>query len=350
MFGLAKVSDDAQTDYPVGSHIRERDWHILVGFWHPIAFAHEIAERPIAARLLDVPLVIYRTASGIAVARDRCPHRGARLSDGRIIDDQLVCPMHGLHFAGDGRCTRIPSVADPAFPIPSRFRLTTYQATMRYGIVWVCLKDAPLWPLPEWEGLRDPALRTVYMPPFTWQTSAGRHVENFNDLAHFPWVHGGSFGNSVVTPVPPYQVRQTNYGLTFDFPYTEGVNRFPDTAGIGKTTRDVVYTFELTYPFSSLIKVAPIGSDFVHYFGDAACPVSARESRIFQICTDTTGDPDPAYWIKDSLAIVVEDQPLVEGQEPGNLPLDLRQEIHIPADRLSIAYRKALVEKFGLGA
>lgn len=350
MFGSAKAGDAGQRDYPAGSQIGERDWHILAGFWHPIAFAHEVGERPVAAMLLDVPLVIYRTSAGVSVARDRCPHRGARLSGGRIIDDRLVCPMHGLHFAGDGRCTRIPSIADPSFPIPPKVRLAACASALRYGIVWVCLKEAPLWPLPEWEGLSDPALKTIHVPPFTWRASAGRHVENFNDIAHFPWVHGGSFGSTEATPVPPYELRHTNYGLAFDFPYREGVNRFPDAAGAGKTVRDVVYTYELTYPFSTLIKVAPVGSDFVHYFGDAVCPVSARESRIFQVLTDTTGDPDPAYWIKDSVAIVVEDQPLVEGQEPAFLPLDLRQEIHIPADRLSIAYRKALVEKFGLGA
>jgi phenylpropionate dioxygenase-like ring-hydroxylating dioxygenase large terminal subunit len=349
MFGPTSQVDSANSRYPAGSGIREPDWHILAGFWHPVAFAHEVADRPVGARLLDVPLVVYRTGSGIAVARDRCPHRGARLSQGRVSDDRLICPMHGLHFAGDGRCTRIPSIADPSFPIPPKFRLSACRTTLRYGIVWACLKDEPIWPLPEWEGIGDPALKPVFVPPFTWRASAGRHVENFNDLAHFPWVHGGSFGHSDIAPVPPYEVRRTSYGLAFDYPYTEGVNRFPDAAGAGRATRDVVYGYELTFPFATLIKVAPVGSDYVHYFGDAVCPVSAGESRIFQVCTDTTGDPDPAYWIKDSLAIVEEDAPLVEAQEPAALPLDLRQEIHIPADRLSIAYRRALVETFGLG-
>ncbi len=39
-----------------------------------------------------------------------------------------------------------------------------------------------------------------------------------------------------------------------------------------------------------------------------------------------------------------------EGQRPAELPLDLRAEMHIPADRMSIEYRRALATKFGLGA
>ena len=66
--------------------------------------------------------------------------------------------------------------------------------------------------------------------------------------------------------------------------------------------------------------------------------------------TDTTGDPDPALWTHDAHVINAEDKPMVEEQHPEDLPLDLRDEIHIPADRLSIEYRRALVSKFGLGA
>ncbi|MFO1060743.1 MAG: Rieske 2Fe-2S domain-containing protein [Dongiaceae bacterium] len=348
MFLPARSGTSGPEERPRDSAIGESDWHVLAGFWHPVAFAHELADRPLAARLLDVPLVLWRTAAGVHAARDLCPHRGARLSAGWVRDGQLVCPMHGLHYAGDGACTRIPSIPDPAPPIPPKLRLATYRCVEHLGLVWVCLKEQPIWPLPHWDGIADPALKKVAMPVFAWRSSAARHLENFNDVAHFPWVHGGSFGAPGEAVMPHYEVRQEPYGLSFAFPYREGVNRFPDAAGAGLDRRDVVYTYELTYPFATLIKVAPVGSDFVHYFADAASPVSATECRIFQICTDTTGDPDPDYWIRDSLAIVVEDQPLVEAQPPF-LPLDLRQEIHIPADRLSLAWRRGLVERFGMG-
>ncbi|MDE2750993.1 MAG: hypothetical protein OXI83_00310, partial [Gemmatimonadota bacterium] len=45
-----------------------------------------------------------------------------------------------------------------------------------------------------------------------------------------------------------------------------------------------------------------------------------------------------------------EDVVIVEGQCPEAVPLNLAAEVHIPADKLSIRYRRDLVEMFGLGA
>ena len=132
-------------------------------------------------------------------------------------------------------------------------------------------------------------------------------------------------------------------------PYKELGNRFPD----GKDdleNREVIYRYELTFPFSSLLEVEVQDSDFVHYITDTICPISAQVSGIFQIMTDNSGNPDEDYWTKDALSINDEDRPVVESQSPEELPLDLREEVHIPADRMSIEYRKALANKFGLGA
>ena len=110
-----------------------------------------------------------------------------------------------------------------------------------------------------------------------------------------------------------------------------------------------MYTYEMTFPFSTLIIVDPKGSDFVHYFADAVCPVSANETRLFQQLTDTTGKPDAEYWIKDSQQILIEDKPLVESQS-AQMPLVSGPELHhMPADRWSIKYRQQLLERFGLG-
>ena len=95
--------------------------------------------------------------------------------------------------------------------------------------------------------------------------------------------------------------------------------------------------------------VEPVDSDYRMFFGDAVCPVSATECRIFQMATDTTGNPDVEFWQRDTLTINREDRPLVESQQPQSLPLNVRDEMHIPADRMSIAYRRALVAQLGLG-
>ena len=55
--------------------------------------------------ILDESIVIYRTADGTAVAlRDRCCHRFAPLSMGRIEGDDIRCMYHGFKFAPSGKC------------------------------------------------------------------------------------------------------------------------------------------------------------------------------------------------------------------------------------------------------
>jgi len=345
---LPADSSKYKTPVPRDTEIRPSDWLILSSFWHPVAFAHDVGEAPVTARLLDVDLVIYRTTAGISVARDVCPHRGTRLSRGKIIDDMLVCPMHGLHFDGVGQCRKIPSIADPNAHIPPSFRLQSVKSEIKYGIVWACLSGVPIWPLPHWDAIGNQDLKKVYFPAETWKTSPGRHVENFNDLTHFPWVHINSFGGDANEPVPAYEVQHTDYGLTFHVPYHEGFNRFPD--GVPGDTREVTYRYELTFPFTTLLIIAPRDSNYAQFFVDVASPVSAHETLIFQLFTDTTGDPDVELWRRDQQTINGEDITLVEEQHPKDLPLDVRDELNIPADRMSIEYRRALVGKFGLGA
>ncbi|MBT6287394.1 MAG: aromatic ring-hydroxylating dioxygenase subunit alpha [Oceanospirillales bacterium] len=334
-------------DLPRNCTFEESDWRILAAMWHPVAFTHEIEDKPVKARLLDVDLVVYRTSEGVSVARDICPHRGTRLSAGWVQDDVLVCPMHGLQFDHSGACTKIPCIGDPNAKIPPKLRLFSVLTEERYGVVFACLSGEPSHPLPVWEGFGDDSLEKIFVPSGTWNAAASRHVENFNDVAHFPWVHKESFGGYESDPIPPYKVNKTDYGLSFDLPYLEQGNRFPDD--VESEDRHVTYHYELTLPFSTLLVIGPNDSDYRQYFADTVCPVSAHETRIFQIVTDTTGKPDHDYLIKESLQINDEDKPMVEGQRPEDLPLDLTEEIHIPADRMSVEYRRALA-KLGLGA
>lgn len=349
MFLTTDHSSQVNTGFPRHCSFREHDWQILASFWHPVAFVHDIKDKPVAAKLLDVNLVIYRTGAGITVAKDQCAHRGVKLSLGRVQDDLLICPMHGLHYDGGGVCRKIPSIADPTAKIPDKLRLRTYRSEERYGLLWVCLKDEPAWPLPYWRHLEDPVYQPNYVPPGNWQVSAGRHVENFNDVAHFPWVHGATFGGGMDASYPLYQVQHTDYGLNFRMPYLELLNRFPDGRD-DLQQREVVYSYELTFPFSTLLEVAVKESDYILVILDTVCPISARESGIFQITADNFGNPNPTEQVQETLAINDEDQPLVESQYPYELPLDLREEINIPADRMSLEYRKALASKFNLGA
>ncbi len=53
---------------------------------------------PCAARAADVDLVVVRIGDEVHVLSGRCPHRGARLADGFVDGNDLVCRSHGWDF------------------------------------------------------------------------------------------------------------------------------------------------------------------------------------------------------------------------------------------------------------
>lgn len=91
--------------------------------WHPVAFATEVADRPVHADLLGEPLVVWRRADGTPrVMSDLCVHRGTALSLGWVKGDELVCAYHGWRYGADGRCVAIPQKEDPA-AVPAKARV-----------------------------------------------------------------------------------------------------------------------------------------------------------------------------------------------------------------------------------
>jgi phenylpropionate dioxygenase-like ring-hydroxylating dioxygenase large terminal subunit len=155
--------------------------------WHPVAFASEVADRPVHADLLGEPLVVWRGAGGaVRVMSDLCVHRGTALSLGRIAGEELVCAYHGWRYGGDGRCVAIPQKPDPAV-VPARARVRAFRVQERYGLIWTALEE-PRWPLPEVGELENGEWVTVAAGPYRWRCDAARQVENFTDFGHFPWV------------------------------------------------------------------------------------------------------------------------------------------------------------------
>ena len=77
--------------------------------WYPLTWSRNVTRKLAAQRVLGIDLVVYRTESGDAVALDDvCPHRLAPLSMGKLKGDAVECGYHGMTFAADGRCIRIP--------------------------------------------------------------------------------------------------------------------------------------------------------------------------------------------------------------------------------------------------
>lgn len=110
--------------------------------WYVACLSRQLKKQPLARVMLNQPVVLYRDASGAPHAlADRCPHRHAPLSEGRVTDGMIQCPYHGWRFDGDGHCQEIPGSNKPADK-PNR-RVPSLRAREQDGLVWVALSAEP---------------------------------------------------------------------------------------------------------------------------------------------------------------------------------------------------------------
>lgn len=329
---------------PEGCTFTAGDWAVLAGYWHPVCFSSDLtAGKPLAVKLLDEDLALYRAGGRVVAARDLCLHRGVPISLGWVEDNEIVCAYHGFRYGADGQCTRVP--AQPGAAIPRKLCLETFLTEERYGVIWVCLSGTPKLPLPDWPELEDSALKQLQLGPDLWKCAAARHTENFTDLAHLSWLHVGTFGNRDRPEVPPYEVETTPTGLHFEADY----DRYSiDQRDGAEALERIHYTYDLTLPFYTRLKIRfPDGHHFNLF--NMPSPCSARASNIlFRLTRDFDVSGPDEVTLDIQRGVLAEDRPIVEAQRPEKLPLDLSEEFHIRCDRFSTYYRKALVQ-IGLG-
>ncbi|WP_165191621.1 aromatic ring-hydroxylating dioxygenase subunit alpha [Caulobacter soli] len=156
--------------------------------WYMAGWVSELDADKSTARILNEPLVLYRTAAGRWVAfEDLCPHKLVPLSFGKRIGDCLRCGYHGLKFDEDGRCVEIPGQAI----IPPSVRVRTYPAVEKHGGVWIWMGDperADEGALPAIIGEGDAGYQ-VFSQTTDIDGSARMLWDNLLDLTHIPFLH-----------------------------------------------------------------------------------------------------------------------------------------------------------------
>jgi nitrite reductase/ring-hydroxylating ferredoxin subunit len=118
--------------------------------WWPVALSAALGDKPIAVRLSDLNLALYRDDSGTARSvLDRCPHRRMPLSLGRITDDGLIqCGYHGWSFDGTGSCQRIPNFRPGERP-SGRMAVDAFAIAERAGMILIHTGGEPAADLPD---------------------------------------------------------------------------------------------------------------------------------------------------------------------------------------------------------
>jgi phenylpropionate dioxygenase-like ring-hydroxylating dioxygenase large terminal subunit len=305
---------------------------VLLDDWHVVAYAPDLLEgKPVAARLLEEDLVLWRVGETVHAWRDLCMHRGTRLSLGVVRDETLICPYHGWTYNEEGQCVRYP--AHPSQAPSAKARVKVYQARVRYDWVWVSLgnptRDVP--EFPEWE---EAAFRKIHCGPYPYKAGGPRAIENFLDVTHFPFVHAGLLGDPQYPEVNDYEVEITSEGITAkDITVWQ-----PDPDGSGRGAQ-VTYTYKVFRPLTAYFVKSSEGPRFAMIF--TVTPVSETSSIAWAYVAmdyDYGEESDEQVRAFED-TVTWQDIPIVESQRPEMLPLDLQAELHLRSDRTAIAYR-----------
>jgi phenylpropionate dioxygenase-like ring-hydroxylating dioxygenase large terminal subunit len=164
--------------------------------WYAACRGDELLEAPIARTILDLPLVLYRDASGVAFALlDRCAHRNAPLSLGSVDSaGHLACPYHGWRFDGSGACRGIPGLT-AGNPANAGRRVPAFAACEQDGFIWVFAREGA-----DPKGLAPPRIPHIddadyltVIREYDVECTMHAALENALDVPHTAFVHRGDF-------------------------------------------------------------------------------------------------------------------------------------------------------------
>jgi phenylpropionate dioxygenase-like ring-hydroxylating dioxygenase large terminal subunit len=266
--------------------------------WHPVALASEVGPDGFTTHLLGAPVTLRRDASG-ALRAEPAPH--------------------GLQE--------------------------------RWGLVWLA-PAAPLTDLFTDPDAEDEHYVGAWLPPATTNVCAGLVADNFLDVAHFPFVHAGTFGAGEEKVVPPYAVLDEPDGCRsiqeqwFDNPEDPGVRT---GARPVRQRRRATYIYRA--PFQLMLRLEELDAGAVKTILFFAQPETLTRTRVYtKMLLHGIGGvarPGPAVVAREVAfeeAVLAEDLALQAKMTLTGLPLVPRDELHVKADRLGVALRRCLRE------
>ena len=171
--------------------------------WYVVGWSTEFEAGKLYGRtIINEPLVLFRKQDGTLIAlTDRCPHRWAPLSSGRIEHGTVRCMYHGVRFDADGRCVEVPRQQK----ISSVLNARAYPVVERHSWTWVWMGDADAADpslIPD-ASLLDDDRRRVYYGQLDYQASYQLENDNLLDLSHVGFVHENTLGRRVATDGAP---------------------------------------------------------------------------------------------------------------------------------------------------
>lgn len=279
---------------------------VILNQWHPLAAVAETAPGRVHTTTL--------LGQGVTYAVDSTGCATAWRSGEGPVEASLLAPS-----PQGGRC--LPTL-------------------VRYGYAWASLgaPARPLFAIPEFD---EPDRRNLNASTIGVHVSAPRAIENFLDMAHFPFVHTGVLGAEPHTEVREYDVEVS---AERDEILATKCRMFqPQSTASSTEGADVEYVYRVPHPYCAVLYKSSGGDesrqDVIAVFLQ---PVDEEHVRAHLLLSVLDDEHEDKYIRNFQQSIFGQDKPILENQLPKRLPLDPRAETPIRADKAAVAYRRWL--------
>jgi phenylpropionate dioxygenase-like ring-hydroxylating dioxygenase large terminal subunit len=195
---------------PVGDEI------MIKNQWYVVLDSKQIKKnKPIGVTRLSDKLVFWRDENNeVNCIFDKCCHRGASLSAGKILNNHIECPFHGFQYDSSGKVKYIPANGKN-YKVPDNYKVNSYLVREAYGFIWLWYSDARV-DVPEIPFFEDLKIGFSYGGfSENWNVHYTRAIENQLDVVHLPFVHKSTIGKGDKTLVNGPVVQWEKNLMTF---------------------------------------------------------------------------------------------------------------------------------------
>ena len=331
--------------------------------WYCVAQTTELSTQPFERVVCNQPLVLFRTAkSGQPVAMEnRCPHRQAPLSMGRVIGDEIMCGYHGWVMAADGSCSHVPHQEATS----RNARIQSYPIAERWGFVWAWLgapesADAALIPEMPWLVSED---RSSILSNFRAEASDQLMADNLLDVSHADFLHAQSFGSRAGQKGETDTVHQemepwTKPGSVHSNRVLKNVALGPMAAAWGGFTERVTRTTSQNWRPPNTVNIELVIANAENTITinhdhvmtpetETSCHYFFAFTRDFALEGGYPNDNDMRR--EQDTTILTEDIPMVEAQQRNRIRFGDPIDIPGQADKFLIAVHKRIADIRGNG-
>jgi phenylpropionate dioxygenase-like ring-hydroxylating dioxygenase large terminal subunit len=185
--------------------------------------------------------------------------------------------------------------------------------------------------------------RTVICGWAKMRASGLRIVENFLDMAHFPYVHTNVLGAEPHTEVPHYasEIRRD-----VDEVWATNCRFFQPQITANQSASMAELSYRVPSPFVVMLyRVSPYDASRLDTIALFIQPIEEDLCRAQPVMYLVDSESTQLELLTFEQNIFLQDRIIVENQRPLLLPLDPRSEVPTRADSSSVVYRRWLKEK-----